>query len=172
MLMFMFIMIVIFVSMGMIFMLFSMVVVFMFIMIFVSMGMIFMLFSMVVVFIMIVVSFSMIMTSMVFMIIMVVVDMFKMKARMVMTIMKAVTDTKMLIMSMAVMSARSSMAVSSSSLHSRHDSEPNHHCQSACKSGHAVLVELVPGEDLEEGYVEESAGRQSLEDTDDEDVLP
>ena len=91
---------------------------------------------------------------------------------MVMTIMKAVTDTKMLIMSMAVMSARSSMAVSTCSLHSRHDSEANHHCQSACKSGHAVLVELVPGEDLEEGDVEESAGRQPLEDPDDEDVLP
>merc|ERR1719270_2038555 len=164
--MFMFVMIVIIVSVKMIFMLFTMVAMFIMIVIFVSVGVIFMLFSMVVVFIMIVIFVS------VGMIIMLFVDMFKMKARMVMTIMKAVTDTKMLIMSMAVMSARTSMAVPSSSLHSRHHSEPNHHCQSACKSGHAVLFELIPGEDLEEGDVEESAGRQSLEDTDDEDVLP
>ena len=56
-------------------------------------------------------------------------------------------------------------------LHPGHQSEAGHDSQGPHQAGHPVLGQLVPGQHLEEGDVEEGAGRQALQDADDEDVL-
>merc|ERR1712137_810790 len=57
-----------------------------------------------------------------------------------------------------------------SSFHSPHEGETQDDSQSACKPRHSILGEFIPGEDLEECDVEESAGSQTLEDTNGEDM--
>merc|ERR1719266_492666 len=59
-----------------------------------------------------------------------------------------------------------------SSLHPAHQREAEHDGQGPSQPGHPVLGELVPGEHLEEGDVEEGAGGQALEDADQQHVAP
>ena len=70
-----------------------------------------------------------------------------------------------------VVSVSPTVAVTSRGLHPRHQSEAGHDGEGSHQAGHPVLGELVPGQDLEEGDVEEGPGRQPLQHPDDEDVL-
>ena len=63
------------------------------------------------------------------------------------------------------------MTVSPGGLHPRHQSEAGHDGQGPHQAGHPVLGELVPGQHLEEGDVEQGPGGQPLQHPDDEDVL-
>ena len=70
-----------------------------------------------------------------------------------------------------VVSVSPTVAVTSRGLHPRHQSEAGHDGEGSHQAGHPVLGELVPGQDLEEGDVEEGPGGQPLQHPDDEDVL-
>ena len=56
-------------------------------------------------------------------------------------------------------------------LYPRHEGEADHDGESAEQARHAVLGQLVPGQHLEEGDVEQSPCSQTLQHADDEDVL-
>merc|ERR1719367_2702721 len=67
----------------------------------------------------------------------------------------------------------SSMAVTvtCTSLQSCHESESQYHSQSSHQSRHSIFCEFVTGQNLKEGDVEQSSCSQTLEDTNEEDVL-
>ena len=64
------------------------------------------------------------------------------------------------------------VAVAPGALHPGHQSEAGHDSQGPHQAGHPVLGQLVPGQHLEEGDVEQSPSGQTLQHADDEDVLP
>ena len=66
----------------------------------------------------------------------------------------------------------SAVAVPPHRLQPRHQAEAQQHGQRAQQPGHPVLGQLVPGQHLEEGDVEEGAGCQTLEHSDQQNVAP
>ena len=78
-----------------------------------------------------------------------------------------------MLMDIHVMSPVSAVAVAVAlGLYPRHEGEADHDGESAEQARHAVLGQLVPGQHLEEGDVEQSPCSQTLQHADDEDVLP
>merc|ERR1719226_275217 len=84
-------------------------------------------------------------------------------------IMKSMRFMMSQIMSMSM----SSMAVTVTcpSLQSCHESESQDHSQSSNQSRHSVFCEFVTGQNLKEGDVKQCSCSQTLEDTNEEDVL-
>ena len=78
-----------------------------------------------------------------------------------------------MLMDIHVMCPVSAVAVAVAlGLYPRHEGEADHDGESAEQARHAVLGQLVPGQHLEEGDVEQSPSGQTLQHADDEDVLP
>ena len=82
-------------------------------------------------------------------------------------------DPSMVSMSSMSLSMEMSMSpglavtVAPRALHGSHESEASHDSEGPQQAGHAVLGQLVPGQHLEEGDVEEGPSRQALQDPDD-----